>query len=63
MRDINRIEPFLEDFKTLWKQNPDLRFGQLVEILHRHSNHIELFSIEDDRMQQVIKNRILSKKN
>lgn len=56
MRDINRIDPFIENFKTLWKKYPDLRFGQLVEIIYRQTNNIELFSIEDDKMlNQILK--------
>lgn len=30
MRDINRIDEFLERLKKIWKLNPDLRFNQLV---------------------------------
>ena len=59
MRDINRIDPFLEEFGKFWKQNPDIRFGQLVSnIITRAFNegeHINLFYIEDDRMLNLIK--------
>ncbi len=31
MRDINRIDNFMEEIKKLWKENfPDWRFGQLI---------------------------------
>ena len=30
MRDIERIEPFLQEIGKLWKQVPDWRFGQLM---------------------------------
>ena len=30
MRDMNRIEPFLEELKAVWEKYPDLRFWQLV---------------------------------
>lgn len=30
MRDINRIDPFLEKIGELWKRVPDWRFGQLM---------------------------------
>jgi len=30
MRDVNRIEPFMQEMAQLWKDNlPDWRFGQL----------------------------------
>ena len=30
MRDINRIDPLLAKLGALWKQYPDMRFGQLI---------------------------------
>ena len=30
MRDINRIDPLLAKLGEVWKQNPDLRFGQFI---------------------------------
>lgn len=31
MRDINRIEPFMEEITAIWKEKyPDWRFGQLM---------------------------------
>ena len=30
MRDVNRIEPMLEELKCVWEQYPDLRLGQLI---------------------------------
>ena len=54
MRDINRIKPFLEKLELLWKQCPDLRFGQLVYILTYNKY---LFHIEDDKMLKLIQNR------
>ena len=30
MRDVNRIDPFLQKLGEVWKKSPDLRFGQLV---------------------------------
>lgn len=58
MRDNNRIKPFLEEFQKLWELYPDLRFGQLAEILQRKSSYIELFSIEDDAMLKIIEKAI-----
>ena len=30
MRDVTRIEPMLEELKSVWEQYPDLRLGQLI---------------------------------
>lgn len=30
MRDINRIDPLLAKLGEVWKQHPDMRFGQLI---------------------------------
>ena len=31
MKDINRIEPFMEKLTEVWKEQPDLRFGELIK--------------------------------
>ena len=51
MRDINRIEPFLNKLEELWKLNPDIRFGQMVYNLTRGR---DLFNLEDDKMLELI---------
>ena len=51
MRDINRIEPLLNEFEELWKLNPDIRFGQMVYNLTRS---VDLFNLEDDKMLAII---------
>ncbi len=33
MRDSQRIDEFIELINQLWKQDPDLRFNQLIYIL------------------------------
>ncbi len=57
MRDPNRIDPFLEEVRKLWKKYPDWRFGQLVANAHRvFSTNPDPFFIEDDMMLEAIKN-------
>ena len=46
MRDPKRIDPFLKTIKEIWKENPDLRFGQLIENAIRAEY---LYYIEDDK--------------
>lgn len=49
-RDENRIEPFLEVLRKVWKESPDLRFGQLVSnALGKNS-----FYLEDDKALERI---------
>lgn len=59
MRDINRIEPFLDKLEELWKLNPDIRFGQMVYNLTRG---IDLFNIEDSKMLDIINQLLLIQK-
>lgn len=49
MRDVNRIDPFLENLGKLWKEKcPDWRFGQLVvNVLGQ-----DPFYIEDDKSME-----------
>ncbi len=47
MRDINRIEPFLEKLGEAWKKHPDLRFGQFMSILFGAYGK-DPFYVEDD---------------
>ncbi len=53
MRDTNRIEPMLEVIKNIWKQNPDLRLGQLFANLPMDINR--LYFIEDEDLIALIK--------
>jgi len=48
MRDINRIEPFLEKLAELWKQSPDFRFGQLIYVLADKLDTNDIFFPEED---------------
>jgi len=61
MRNINRIDPMLEDLKILWLKNPDLRLGQLLHMAAVtggwHDN--DLFYLEDDKMASYIKKAII----
>ena len=52
MRDVTRIEPMLEELKSVWEQYSDLRLGQLIcDIVPEE----KLFYIEDDLMLERIK--------
>lgn len=56
MRDPKRIEPFLKQFKALWKKNPDMRFFQLVECLRAElvTKDGDAFYVEDGLTAEAI---------
>lgn len=56
MRDPERIAPFLAEFEELWKKKPDMRFGQLVNVLQQMIRHTDdTFYTEDDEMLDAIR--------
>lgn len=50
MRDINRIEPFIEQITDAWKKVPDQRFGQFMSNILgvMASRHGDPFFWEED---------------
>lgn len=57
MRDVNRIQPFCDEFAKLWEKYPDLRFGQIMcnagNILFNFGK--DIFYMEDDELLEVFK--------
>jgi hypothetical protein len=45
----------METFTKGWSDNPDLRFGQVIENIKKFSGKSDLFYIEDDEMLEMIK--------
>jgi len=54
MRDINRIEPFLKEVGKQWTKYPDLRFGQLMEILRGRCGD-DLWNLEEVEFLKILK--------
>ena len=54
MRDINRIDPFLDALGKLWKIFPDLRFAQVVNMLKNSGGWYDMFYVEDNKVLEVI---------
>ncbi len=52
MRDPERIEPMLETIKEIWKENPDLRLGQLLCNAVPESL---IYYIEDEALIEAVK--------
>lgn len=50
MRDPGRIDPFLAALGDVWKDHPDMRFGQLVMNLSREEDNTfpDTWEWEDD---------------
>ena len=55
MRDIDRIPKIMALLEEGWKKVPDWRFGQLIENLKRYIGVQDLFYMEDDQLEKVIK--------
>lgn len=59
MRDVNRIEPFMNELVNIWKEQcPDWRFGQFVSNVMgwiQIEKERDIFFIEEDKMLEYIK--------
>lgn len=59
MRDPNRIEPFMQELGTIWKEKcPDWRFGQLMFNLMRvmQTHNEDIFYKEEDELLEYVRN-------
>lgn len=56
-RNKKRIGPFCEEFMQIWRRNPDLRFGQLIEMISYRVKQEKktLFYIEDEALMDLLK--------
>ena len=55
MRDPKRIPYILKLLYEGWKKTPDIRFGQLIENLKKYTGKNDLFYVEDDDLENYIK--------
>ena len=54
MRDINRIEPFCQELLKVWKNNPDMRFSQLiVNLMGGYGS--DMYYVEDEDFINILK--------
>ena len=59
MRDPNRIPVMLEMLENIWERNPDMRFGQLINLLYPvYEAEIPLYGISDEVLLKEIKTYI-----
>lgn len=54
MRDKERIPKILSGIEKIWKENPDLRLGQLLKNL-RTNVMFDFYYIEDEKLLQLLK--------
>ena len=57
MRDINRIDPLLSKLGEVWKQYPDLRFGQFIINLF-HDLDKDPWNVEEDEWVEFLQSRL-----
>lgn len=55
MRDINRIAPFMDLLQECWLKFPDLRFGQLIEVIFKDYDKSAFFNFEEGQATLIIK--------
>lgn len=60
MRDINRIDPTMDEIERIWKELPDFRFFQLIDYIKtvinsRTGRNNDLFYLEDDKTLEYLK--------
>ena len=51
MRNPNRIDGILEGIKKVWKENPDMRLGQLLSNVLRDP---ALYYVEDEQLVRLL---------
>jgi len=58
MRELERIDRILENIKNIWLINHDLRFGQLLINIGIAPDDLELWAMEDNELEDILKLRI-----
>jgi uncharacterized protein YihD (DUF1040 family) len=57
-RDPERIDEVLEELEEYWKENPDLRLGQIIaNIAQYRCGFTDPFYISDDDMLRTIREK------
>lgn len=65
MRNIERIEPFMDKIKEIWEKNQDLRFWQLINVIAGRCYELDNsdpFFWEEDKWLDLI-NKAFDKEN
>ena len=59
MRDIERIDRIMGKITKIWKEVPDMRYGQLMINLGLMKDDFEMWNIEDDKWEEHIDKDVL----
>ncbi len=54
MRDEKRIDKILDKIRDTWKQNPDMRLGQLLINMCLIPDDNRVWNIEDNKTEYII---------
>lgn len=57
-RSKARIEDIIEKLEIYWKDNPDLRFGQIISNAGIYNNHKDPWVMEDDELLSYVENNL-----
>lgn len=57
MRDVKRIYQIVNLLEDVWLLNPDLRFGQIVELMFKalKEENVDPFYVEDEKFAEILK--------
>lgn len=55
MRDVSRIPRIISVLEDIWRRVPYWRLGQLIENIKAFTGKDDLFYIEDDEMENILK--------
>ncbi len=55
MRDVSRIPRIISVLEDIWRRVPKWRLGQLIENIKAFSGKDDLFYVEDDEMENILK--------
>lgn len=55
MRDVSRIPRIISVLEDIWRRVPQWRLGQLIENIKAFSGKDDLFYVEDDEMENILK--------
>lgn len=57
MRDVDRIDKILELVLEIWRAEPDLRLGQLIQnaVRLKEPDPIDIHTVEDDTLRKGLR--------
>lgn len=53
--DPDRIDPIIEHLRSVWKQNPHFRLGQLIVNISSFTDKSDIFYISDKELEIILR--------